>query len=150
MPKKTIEKLSIGDVNPDIVKSFLQYLEEKRNCCVSTRNQRLAAIHALAHFIGERSPEHIAWSIEVCSIPFKKTSNAVLSYLEKPEMDALLNAPDCKTVQGKRDYILLLFLYNTGARANEVANVSIADLNFDGLPSVKISAKRNKVRYCPL
>lgn len=148
--KKSIEELSIHDVDPDIVRLFLQYLEKDRNCCIVTRNQRLAAIRALAHFIGERSPEHIAWSAKISSIPFKKDCNKAISYLEKSEMDALLAAPNRKTIQGQRDYALLLFMYNTGARANEIAHVTIADLNFDDIPSVKILGKGNKIRYCPL
>ena len=121
--KKPVEKLSIDDFNYGIVRSFLQYLEEDRNCSITTRNQRLAAIRALVHFIGERSPEHIAWSNEIRSVPFKKSFESAITYLEKSEMDALLDAPNCKTPQGKRDYTLLLFMYNTGARANETANV---------------------------
>ena len=148
--KKPVEKLSIDDFNSGTVRLFLQYLEEDRNCSIATRNQRLAAIRALVHFICERSPEHIAWANEIGSIPFKKSFNSGIAYLEKQEMDALLDAPNCKTAQGKRDYALLLFMYNTGARANEIANVSIADLNFDGVPSVKILGKGNKIRYCPL
>jgi len=148
--KKSIEELSVNDVDPDIVRLFLQYLEKDRNCCIATRNQRLAAIRALAHFIGERSPEQIEWSAKICSVPFKKDFTEVMSYLEKPEMDALLDSPDRKTSQGRRDYALLLFMYNTGARASEAANVTIADLNFDGIPSVRILGKGNKERYCPL
>ncbi len=148
--KKTIEELSIHDVDPDIVRLFLLYLEKDRDCCVATRNQRLAAIRALAHFIGERSPEHIAWSAKICSIPFKKGCTEVIGYLEKSEMDALLEAPNRNTAQGQRDYALLLFMYNTGARASEIAHLTIADLNFDGIPSIKILGKGNKIRYCPL
>ncbi|KKM89897.1 hypothetical protein LCGC14_1244100, partial [marine sediment metagenome] len=136
--KKSIEELSVNDVDANIVRLFLQYLEKDRNCCVATRNQRLAAVRSLAHFISERSPEQIAWSAKICSIPFKKDFTEVMSYLEKPEMDALLDSPDRKTSQGRRDYALLLFMYNTGARASEAANVTIADLNFDGIPSVRI------------
>ncbi len=148
--KKSIEELRLDDVDADTVRSFLQYLEEDRNCRISTRNQRLAAIRSLAHFIAERSPEHIAWSIEVCSIPFKKGFTEMMTYLEKSEMDALLESPDRETSQGKRDYALLLFMYNTGARADEIAQVTISDLSFDGIPSVRIIGKGSRERYCPL
>jgi len=145
-----IEKLSVSDIQSSVVRSFLQHLEEHRNCCVATRNQRLAAIRALAHFLGERSPEHIAWSAEIWSIPFKKTFTPAVGYLEKREMDALLDAPDRNKPQGRRDYSLLLFMYNTGARASEAAQVAIRDLNFQGIPSVRILGKGNKERFCPL
>lgn len=148
--RKTIEKLSIDDITPDIARSFLFYLEQDKNCSVSTRNQRLAAIHALARFIGERSPEHVVWSTEIRSVPFKKDSNPALIYLEKPEMDALLDAPDRNSPQGKRDYALLLFLYNTGARVSEATQLTIADLDIGAFQSVKIVGKGNKIRYCPL
>lgn len=91
---KSIDIITVEDVRADIVRQFLLELEQKRGCSISTRNQRLASIHALARFIGEHSPEHIAWLTEVRSIPFKKTSKPSMAYLEKHEMDALLNAPN--------------------------------------------------------
>ena len=148
--RKAMGKLGINDLDCNVVRRFLGHIESDRGCGTATRNQRLAAIRALAHFIGQCSPEHMAWSVEICSIPFKKTLSEPVGYLEKEEMDALLNTPKCKTVQGKRDYTLLLFMYNTGARVNEVASLTIGDLNLEGLSSVRILGKGNKIRYCPL
>lgn len=74
-----------------------------------------------------------------------------MCYLEKAEMDALLDAPDRNSAQGLRDYVMLLFLYNTGARANEAAHVNIRDLSLDASPpSVRLIGKGGKVRHCPL
>lgn len=148
--KKAVDRLCIEDISADLVRDFLQYLEKERDCSIVTRNQRLAAIHALSRFIGERSPEHVAWCSEIRGIPFKKTSKATMTYLEKPEMNALLNAPDRRTEQGQRDYALMLFLYNTGARADEAAHITIGDLDLGSSPSVKINGKGGKTRYCPL
>ena len=83
---------------------------------MATGNQRLAAIHSLAKFIGLRSPEHLGGSAEVRAIPFKKAAEPVVGYLDKAEMDGMLQIINRKTVLGNRDYALLLFLYNTGAR----------------------------------
>src|SRR6266540_4030645 len=74
---------------------------------------------------------------------------------EKPEMDALLAVPDCSSTQGRRDHALLLFLYNTGARADEAAQLTIADLELARAPKrdrsvVQIRGKGNKLRRCPL
>ena len=148
--KKSVDRLSVDHLSSFVIRLFLAHLEEGRSCSVATRNQRLAALHALAKFIGERSPEHVAWWGDVRSIPFKKTSRPAMSYLDKQEMDALLDAPDASTLQGLRDYAVLLFLYNTGARADEAARVTLTDLELDRILSVRITGKGGKVRLCPL
>ena len=148
--KKPFDRLCVDHISPDLTRLFLLSLEQDRGCSVTTRNQRLAAIHALARFIGERSPQHLAWCTEIRAVPFKKALRPSIGYLDKPEIDAILDTPDQSTRQGLRDYALLLFLYNTGARADEAAHVILRDLNLDCSPSVKIFGKRGKVRLCPL
>jgi site-specific recombinase XerD len=148
--KKPLDRLTIEHLSPTMIRLFLLHIEQDRRCSVATRNQRLAAIHALARFIGDRNPEHLAWCTEVRAIPFKKTSRPAMAYLDKPEMDAILDAPNKSTSQGFRDYALLLFLYNTGARADEAAHVTISDLDLNQSPSVKIIGKRSKMCFCSL
>lgn len=153
--KKNIDKLLVEDMVPDNIKNFLTDLETNRDCTLATRNQRLASIHAFAKFIGLNSPEHIEWCRQIQMIPFKKAKRTLITYLEKAEMDALLNAPDKQTDLGRRDYALLLFLYNTGARADEAAQLTIADLNMPharkrDLSIVLIRGKGNKLRHSPL
>src|SRR5712692_2190905 len=116
-----VDRLDIDHVTAEHVRQFLQDVEETRGCSVATRNQRLAGIHALARFIGQRGPEHIEWCGQIRAIPFKRAAKTPIAYLEKSEMDALLATPRRDTAQGRRDYALLLFLYNTGARADEAA-----------------------------
>jgi integrase/recombinase XerD len=146
---QTVDRLTVVDVSADLVRLFLADLEESRDCAIATRNQRLAAAHALAGFVGEHSPEHIEWCGQIRSIPFKKASKAVISYLDKPQMDALLAAPDRETAQGRRDHALLLFLYNSGARADEAAQLLVGELDLAS-SSVKIRGKGGKERCCPL
>jgi integrase/recombinase XerD len=153
--RKPLDCLAVADVSADRVRQFLADLEEKRGCGIATRNQRLAAIHALARFIGLHAPELIDWCGQVRTVPFKKSPRSLVTYLEKPEMDALLTAPDLTTAQGRRDHALLLFLYNAGARADETAQVRISDLTLPQVPdrdlaSVLIRGKGNKTRRCPL
>jgi integrase/recombinase XerD len=149
--RKGVDQLEVDHLTAERVRQFLQHLEEARGCSVPTRNQRLAALHALAHFIGEWGPEHIEWCGQIQAIPFKRAARASITYLEKPEMDALPAAPDRNSAQGRRDYALILFLYNTGARADEAAQLSISDLRLAGPPrrdysSVQIRGKGNKLR----
>jgi site-specific recombinase XerD len=147
--KKPVERLAVVDLSPGLLREFLNHLELNRHCSTVTRNQRLGGVHALAQFIGENSPEHVAWCAQVRLIPFKKTPQTGITYLEKAEMDTLLAAPDRSTPQGQRDYALLLFLYNAGARASEAAELRIVDIDWHS-QSVRITGKGNKQRTCPL
>lgn len=153
--RKPLDRLAVTDVSADRVRQFLDGLEEQRGCGIATRNQRLAAIHALARFIGLHAPELVEWCGQVRTVPFKKAPRALVPYLEKGEMDAVLAAPDLSTAQGRRDHGLLLFLYNTGARADEAAHALVEDLALTEAPdrdpaSVLIRGKGNKPRRCPL
>jgi len=152
---RRIERLRVEDVSPARTRAFLHDLEKTRGCGITTRNQRLAAIRSLARFIGLHSPEHLEWSGQIRTIVSKKAARPLIAYLEKDELDALLKAPDCRTPQGRRDYVILLFLYNTGARADEVAQVRIGDLDLGATShrdtsSVVLRGKGNKTRRCPL
>jgi integrase/recombinase XerD len=150
--KIVVDKLVIDDLSPSIVAEFLAHLEQTRSCSVATRNQRLATLHAFARFTGESSPEHVDWCARVRQIPFKRGWRNPVPYLEKDEIEELLRAPDRATEPGQRDHALLLFLYNSGARATEAARILIEDLTWDatGTGSVKIHGKGRKVRFCPL
>jgi integrase/recombinase XerD len=148
--RRAIDRMTVEDLTPAIVRQFLDYLERDRHCNGVTRNQRLATIHSLARFIGMRSPIHVAWCSEIRSIPFKKTAKTLIGYLEKTEIDALLNQPDRATVMGARDHAVMLFLYNSGARADEAAKLTVGSLQLGTSPSVRILGKGNKLRICPL
>jgi site-specific recombinase XerD len=148
--KADVDRLLVEDISADRVRAFLEHLERERGCAVLTRNQRLAAIHSLARYIGARSPEHAQWCAQVRSVPFKKAAKAVIGYLDKPEVDALLRVPDRRTALGARDHALLLFLYNSGARADEAASLRAGNLQMGTSPSVRLLGKGNKWRVCPL
>jgi integrase/recombinase XerD len=149
---KPVDKLDVEDVSSDRVRLFLTHVEDQRRCTVRTRNQRLAAIHAFARFFAERSPQHIAWCASVRTVPFKRFDRTGLCYLDKPEIEALIEEPDCGRAIGRRDNALLMLLYNTGARASEAAFVAIQDIQAhpDGTGSVKLTGKGAKTRHCPL
>jgi integrase/recombinase XerD len=152
---RAVDRLGVEGLTAERIRAFLLEMEQQRGCGAATRNQRLAAIRSLAHFIGKHSPEAVCWCGEVRAIAFRKAPRPLVSYLEKAEMDALLAAPDVSTKQGRRDHAVLLFLYNTGARADEAAPVQVADLELGQTPSrdpsaVLVRGKGNKRRRCPL
>jgi len=143
-------RLVVEHLSAQVVRAFLLHLEQWRSNSVATRNQRLAAIHSLFRFIGRQVPELVEVATQVQGIPMRRTVAPTMAYLEKIEIDALLAAPDRRRPQGQRDYALLLFLYNTGARADEAARTKVASLNLGTAPSVRFLGKGNKVRLCPL
>lgn len=157
----SLEDINMEDISGTLVTDFLLHLETSKSCSVRTRNQRLSAIHSFAQYVATSDPQYMYWFRKLKSIPLKravpKEVNGKIvpqvSYLEKDEIEALLSVPDRKTQQGSRDYVLLMFLYNSGARASEVANLMINDLEVSCLrqvPRVTIHGKGNKTRVCPL
>ena len=144
-----IDTLAVTDLSAEMVRAFLAHLEGERQCSTATRNQRLGSIHALARFIGAHSPQHVEWCSQIRMVPIKKGIANSVTYLEKPEIDALLSAPDRSSSQGARDHALLLFLYNSGARASEAASLRIGDIDWHAR-SVRIVGKGSKERRCPL
>jgi site-specific recombinase XerD len=147
--KKPIDQLILGDLSAQRIREFLTHLERSRGCGPSTRNQRLGGIHALARFIGEHSPEHLEWTGQIRLIPFKKTLQPAITCLDRTEMNALLAAPERTTAQGQREHALLLFLYNSGARASEAAQITVGDIDWYAR-CVQLLGKGGKLRACPL
>ena len=151
---KPLDRLEVAELSADHVRLFLAHIEQVRRVSATTRNQRLAAVHSFARFIAECSPQHVAWYGEIRTVRFKKTIRRLIPYLDKPEVEALLAVPDCTTSVGHRNYVLLLFLYNSGVRVSEAANLCIADLDLGTGPrptaSVRILGKGRKIRRCPL
>jgi site-specific recombinase XerD len=153
--RKRPDQLHLEDLSQDRIKRFLYTREQQNKCGPRTTNRSLAALHTFARFIGQQCPQHLQWSGEVLSIPFKKFPQPTIPYLEKAEMDALLAAPSLQSPQGRRDHALLLFLYNTGARASEAAHVTVQDIQLrapsDSRTSfVVLHGKGGKTRLCPL
>jgi integrase/recombinase XerD len=143
-------RVTVEQITAAVTRTFLAHLEEERGNSVSTRNQRLAAIHSLFGFVARQAPELVDHAAQIQAIPLRRSAAPTMAYLEKPEIDALLAMPDRRRPQGERDYALLLFLYNTGARATETAELAVGAVALDTAPSVRFLGKGRKTRTCPL
>jgi len=144
-----LDQLPLSKITPKLVREFVRHLEQVRHCSPSTINQRVISLRAWARFVGFHSPEHLEWGSQMLTLHLKKHAPAPMHYLEKEEMEALLAAPDQRDQQGFRDYVLLLFLYNTGARASEAARLTVGDLDLVS-PAATLHGKGGKSRPCPL
>ena len=147
---KPVTRLDLTDLDPPGILAFLAHLEKERNNSASTRNVRLSAIHAFFHFVASRNPEHLALAQRVLGIPFKRTRQRAIDYLEYEDIDAILKAIDRATMQGSRDYALLATMFNTGGRVQEIADLRACDLQLTKPFQVRLFGKGRKERYCPL
>jgi integrase/recombinase XerD len=149
--RKPVDRLAVRDLTSRLV---LTHLEDDRGCSVRTRNQRLATIRAFARFVGSRDPAHVEWCGHIRAIASKKSMSPPVGWLTRTEMEAMLAVPDRKTSRGRREYALLLFLYNTGARVSEATQLKVRDPKFGrsngGHDLATLQWKGGKMRQCPL
>ena len=145
--KLPLQKLTLDTVTAESVLDFFMHLETERKCSINTRNQRRAAIRAFAKHGIIHEPRYLAEFHRILSIPSKNYHKKVLGFLTKDEMDAVLSAPNIYTQQGRRDYLLLTLMYNTGARVSEITSICCHDIKGT---QILIHGKLNKDRVMPL
>jgi len=148
--RSKITRLTLGDLTFERVVGFLRHLEEDRANHIRTRNQRLAVIHTLFEYIATRSPEMLAVCQRVAAIPSKRVSPPETRFLERDEIQALLQGLPSRGRLALRDRALILFLYNTGARVQETADLRVGHLDLNEHPTVRLHGKGDKWRTCPL
>ena len=146
----TIEKLRLEQIDADLVESFLNYIEKERHCTVRTLNHRLAALHAFFRYVQVEDPAHLLQCQRILAIPLQRFLRTNVEYLSKEHLAALLSQPDLSTSGGRRDAVLLSVLYDTGARVQELIDISVGDIRLDTPPQVRILGKGRKIRIVPL
>src|SRR5207253_2209592 len=142
--------LDLADLDVAVIGAFLDYLERERGNAVRTRNSRLAAIHSLFRFAALRHPEHAGLIQRVLAMPPKRFDRALISFLNRSEVDALLACPDRATWTGQRDHALLLLAIQTGLRASELTRLTCGDVHLGSGPYVSCHGKGRKDRITPL
>ena len=143
-------QLTLGDLDRPVVLDFLQHLEKTRRNSIRTRNARLTAIRSFFQHVAYQDPTALGIVQRILSIPGKRTVHRMLSHLDRLELRALIATPDRRTWLGRRDYALLLFLSETGARVTEAIGVNAADLRLERLSQVLLRGKGSKERVVPL
>lgn len=144
------ERVTLDKVNEETILEFLEWLEEERHNSISTRNQRLAAVHSFFRYVQMCHPERMLQCQRILSIPFKKTESHTVEYLSEDVVKKLLAAPDQADRYGLRDAALLTLLYDSGARVQEIIDVSIADVQCESPATLRLYGKGRKIRTVPL
>lgn len=148
--KMLSNQLSVTDLTRSFFEEFIQWLKVCRKSCVSTCNQRLGAIHAFFIYLQYEMPEVAAQCQDVLAIRTAKAPEGQLNYLTVEGIAALLAQPNVSTKVGRRDAALLSLLYDSGARVQEIVDLTIGDIRFIAPATVRITGKGRKKRIVPL
>jgi len=148
--KKSPHQLILDDFNADSVLLFLQQIENTRNNSIVTRNVRLAALKTFSQFLLIRDIERSDEYQRIMALPLKKEPHKVIDYMEANEINTILAGINRNTNLGQRDYVLLNVLYNTGARVQELCDLTVSSITLGKLPMVTLTGKGNKTRQVPI
>lgn len=144
------EKLTLKQINADLVIEYLDWLEEKRKCSVTTRNQRLVALHTFFRYLIKKEPAYMETIHDIINIPYKKAPQTIVPYMTEEQMKILLAQPDGDTWDSYRDKVMLSVLYDTGARVQELADLQVKNVRLESPPVVTLHGKGNKTRQVPI
>lgn len=144
------EKMILDRFAKELVESFLDWIENERNCSVSTRNQRLAALHSFCRFMQTEDVLHMYQYQQILSIPKKKSKSGTVNYISLEGIRLILKQPDLTKRLGYRDMVLLTLMYDSGSRVQEIADLAVGDIRTTSPATVKITGKGNKTRIVPL
>ena len=144
------EKLEYKEFNAERIESFLVYLEGVRKVSISTRNQRLAAIHAFFRYLQYRDPAGFEQCARILAVPFKKAPVKPMNYMSVEEVRLLFSIPDQKKDDQLRDLAILVLLYETGARVQELIDLIPPSIRFSSTVTAELHGKGNKTRLVPV
>lgn len=143
-------RIELRMLNRNLASDFLDWLEVQRKVSVTTRNQRLAAMKAFAHYVQYRNPEYLENCTDIIAMRPKKHEKPVIPFLTEEELKALLAQPDPSTRRGLRDLTLLSLLYDSGARVQEITDLKLKDIRLTNPAMVTLTGKGRKARQVPL
>ncbi len=148
--RRRITQITLQDLTFERVQRFLQHLEVDRHNHIRTRNQRLAALRTFFDYVAYRIPEMLPTGQQVALIPVKRVHPAETQFVERQDLMELFRSLPKQGRHALRDRTLLSFLYNTGARVQEVVELRRSHLDLSALPRVQLHGKGDKWRTCPL
>ena len=146
----SVNKLMMKDFDRDIILAFLNWLEEKRNNSIATRNQRYAAIRSFCQFLERKDPTRLATWQSMRSIRIKKKKKPSVNYLTVETIRCILDQVSLKNRHGRRNLTILTLLYETGARVQELIDLTPASMRLEKPAIVRLHGKGNKSRIVPL
>jgi len=148
--KLRAEKVSLANITDKTIAEFLEWLETNRSNSISTRNLRLAAIHAFYRYVLMRHPDMLMQCQRIIAIPLKTKERKTVNYLPENILKDLLSLPNQADKYGLRDTALLCLLYDSGARVQEIIDLSLSDVRLETLATARLLGKGRKARIVPI
>ena len=146
----TPSRLEVEDIDIGLILAFLEHIERDRGNKARSRNARLAAVRSFFRFLEYRVPACLDQALRVRAIPMKKTDEALVASLTRPEIQALLDAPDPRTASGARDRAMLHLAFAAGLRVSELVGLRVDQLDVRSPASVHVMGKGRRERVLPL
>ena len=147
---KPPSRLSFEEIDAPLIVAFLDDLEKRQGISIRSRNLRLTAIHSFFRYAAFEAPANSAQIQRVLAIPSKRFTRSLVPFLTRPEVDALLVAPDQRTWSGRRDHAFLLVAVQTGLRLSEMTGLKREDLILGAGAHVRVIGKGRKERCTPI
>ena len=144
------DKLTLDHIDAAAITGFLDWLQTSRHNSISTRNQRLAAISSFFRWLQSQDPARMAACQDILAVPAKKKARPGVNHLTVEQTRRLLAQPDRSTRQGRRDATLLATLYDTAARVQELADLTVRDIRVEPPALAVLTGKGRKIRHVPL
>lgn len=149
--KIAFTEITFEMINHALVYEFLEWLKSSRNCSISTRNQRLAALKSFLHYCAIEEPSLAAIYMDVQDITALRNTKKVVSYMTENALKSILTQPDIKNKFGMRNRFFIIVMYDTAGRIQEILDLKLSDIFLElDIPCIYLTGKGNKVRAVPL
>jgi site-specific recombinase XerD len=145
-----LERLSLAQIDAPLIEAFLDHLGNDRHASIRTQNHRLAALHAFFRYVQSEVPDRLLQCQQILAIPLRRHAHPIIGYLSKEYLTEILAQPDLRNRGGRRDAVLLSVLYDTGARVQELIDLTAGDVRLDPPAQVRLMGKGRKMRAVPL
>jgi integrase/recombinase XerD len=145
-----VKKITIDDITPKLMMRYLAWLEGVRGCGIATRNQRLAAFKSFFHYVVAVDPKHLLLCQQILGLPMKKSPRPTMSFFSPEGLHRLLRQPNTATKNGRRDHAMLVLLYDTAARVQEIIDLAVRNIRLEQPATVVLHGKGRKTRVIPI
>ena len=144
------QNITLNLIKRQTITEFLEWIEKKRNCCLSTRNQRLCAIHTFFRYVQKESPDSLFEIQKILTIPPKKKPKPLVSYLTDDELKILFKQPNTDSRHERRDLVMLVLMYDTAARVSELIDLKVCNIRLSSPAVITLYGKGGKARHVPI